>query len=456
MSILCGSDFSPGADHAVRTAAAFARAFGEPLVLAHVVDSAALGWARDAVAMQCTEAASRGLAEVAARCIGPDLDVTMRVELGAPDEELAALAREHEVRLLVIGLLGWRSAARARVGSVATRLAHAAPVPVLLVRDAGPFEACAGGARPLRVLLGVDLSSSTDASVAWLATLARLGPCELVLQHFYDPLAERRRLGLHGPVRLHASDPEVERMLQHELRARIGDPLGSGAAELRVSARPAWIGEGLIETAEREHFDLIVVGGRRRGGLAAIRHESVSERVLRMAPTAVLRVPVEIASERPLEIARLTRVLVTTDLSERGNQAIPYAYAFTAPGGIVHLMHVIEERAVPSPLYAHYVPGKTPTPEERAAQERAIEAQLRALVPAEAERRGTETCIEIANAQEVGEAIRVAAERLAVDAVCIATHGRSGLSRLVAGSVASDVAASCKKPVVLVRPPPED
>ena len=61
-------------------------------------------------------------------------------------------------------------------------------------------------------------------------------------------------------------------------------------------------------------------------------------------------------------VAELRRVLVPTDFSEAGLTAIPYAYAVTARGGTVHLLHVVEPVTAPNPLYAHYVPGRMPTP----------------------------------------------------------------------------------------------
>jgi nucleotide-binding universal stress UspA family protein len=36
--------------------------------------------------------------------------------------------------------------------------------------------------------------------------------------------------------------------------------------------------------------------------------------------------------------------------------------------------------------------------------------------------------------------------------VCLATHGRSGLSRLLGGSVSQTLAAECPRPLLLVRP----
>jgi nucleotide-binding universal stress UspA family protein len=152
---------------------------------------------------------------------------------------------------------------------------------------------------------------------------------------------------------------------------------------------------------------------------------------------------------------RLQHVLVPTDLSNVGDAAVPWAYALVGTGGTVHLLHVIEVGSVPNPLYAHYTPGRHPTPEERLAQERDLDARLRALAPSDAADRDIETRVEIVHEQghDPAEAIRAAAERLGVDAICMGSHGRSGLSELVAGSIAHDVSAHSRCPVFLVRLP---
>ena len=375
--------------------------------------------------------------------------------IGLPDEELARLGHERSAQMLIVGTLGARSAERWRVGSLAARLAHAAPVPVLVVADAAPFEACSRGERALRVLVAADRSIPSDLAIGWLPTLRRLGPCDVVLEHLYDPAAESRRLGMRGAADRVLPDPQIEALLLADLRTRAGAIEGPGTTEFRVSPWPSWPAEGLSEIAEREHFDLILVGGRRRSGLAHIRHDSVADRLLRRAATSVFRVPWETAEEHPVTIAQLGRVLVSTDLSPVGNAVIPWAYALVAPGGRVHLLHVIEEPNIPNPLYAHYRPGSFPKDDERASHEDTVERQLRSLVPREAERRGIETHVEIVHDGSASEAIRAAAERLDVEAVCMATHGRSGISRLVAGSIASEVAAASTRPLLLLRPTPD-
>jgi nucleotide-binding universal stress UspA family protein len=206
--------------------------------------------------------------------------------------------------------------------------------------------------------------------------------------------------------------------------------------------------------AERERFDVVLVGGRRRDGLARIRLDSVSEGLLRRAPAAVRRVPVAAAEARAAAPPSLATVLAPSDLSDLSNEGVRYAYALAPPGGSVVLLHVIEASPVPNPLYAHY--GRRPAPEERVARARAAEAALRALVPAEAEARGVETRIEVVEASAPAEAIRAAAERHRADVVCLATHGRSGVSRLLGGSVVRALVASCAKPLLLVRPPREE
>jgi nucleotide-binding universal stress UspA family protein len=151
-------------------------------------------------------------------------------------------------------------------------------------------------------------------------------------------------------------------------------------------------------------------------------------------------------------VPELRRVLVPTDLSEASLSAIPYAYAVVANGGALHLLHVIEPITAPNPLYAHYTPGRTPTPEERALQEAELHARLAALAPAEAKARGVRTAVELREGREVAELICEAGERLDVDAICIGSHGKAGLRRALMGSVAEAVLRCTRRPVLLVRP----
>jgi nucleotide-binding universal stress UspA family protein len=156
-------------------------------------------------------------------------------------------------------------------------------------------------------------------------------------------------------------------------------------------------------------------------------------------------------AKRKAKAPEIRRVLAPTDLSDLGNEAVPYAYAMLPGGGTVYLIHVVETVTIPNPLYAHYSPGRAPTAEERAKQERALAEELRQLVPSDAAQRGIETQVEVVESEQVSEAICAMAERLEVDALCIGTHGRSGLPRVLFGSVTERVMHCTHRPVLLVR-----
>lgn len=149
-------------------------------------------------------------------------------------------------------------------------------------------------------------------------------------------------------------------------------------------------------------------------------------------------------------IPEFRRVLVPTDFSELSLEAVPFAYALAARGGSVCLLHVVESAGPPNPLYAHYRPGRTPTPEERAAQEADLRQKLRELEPGFARAKGVSTEVELAESAAVAECIVEIAGRLRADAVCMASHGRSGLGRALFGSVAEEVLRRVDRPALIV------
>ena len=85
------------------------------------------------------------------------------------------------------------------------------------------------------------------------------------------------------------------------------------------------------------------------------------------------------------------------------------------------------------------------------SQIKMIEKQLRALVPAGAEARWLTTKVEVVESRHCSTAICQAAERFGADLICIGSHGRTGLSKAILGSVAQDVMAGSQRPVLVVE-----
>jgi len=154
----------------------------------------------------------------------------------------------------------------------------------------------------------------------------------------------------------------------------------------------------------------------------------------------------------PDRIPELRRVLVPTDLSAWSNVAIAYAYSILHSGGTVCIVHVEQAFEFPNPIHARHAGAAQRLEEERARQLNACRGRLRTLVPPQAKRRGILTEFEVLHEARPAAAICRAAERFGADLICMASHGRTGLSKAILGSVAQAVMSRSRVPVLVVRP----
>ena len=149
-------------------------------------------------------------------------------------------------------------------------------------------------------------------------------------------------------------------------------------------------------------------------------------------------------------IPKANKVLVATDCSDVGNNAIPYAYAAVDPGGEVHVIHVIEHQNVPSPLIAHYSTDNLNDPEKRKEAARRVEAQIGKLIPKAAKDKQVDTVIAAVFHPHVAEGILKEIEERKVDVVVVGDRGHTALSSLLLGSVAEEVLRGSTIPVLIV------
>jgi len=127
----------------------------------------------------------------------------------------------------------------------------------------------------------------------------------------------------------------------------------------------------------------------------------------------------------------LQQILVPLDTSESAEAALPIARALAASTNAVLNLVAVSTDIGPGgtrDLYAYL--------EDIAALERVFGFQVR-------------TTLRIG---DPGEAILQLERELDVDLIVMATHGRSGLGRLLLGSVADRVSHATRTPVVLLRP----
>jgi nucleotide-binding universal stress UspA family protein len=139
-SIVVGVDGSETSTRAAEIAAEIARSREAKLVLVTVVRPPE-GWWGIGGAPPTPEALSAALVEGQQQVLKENeetlpldgLDYETVEELGDPTSRLIAVAEEREAGLIVIGKRGAGLAERVMLGSVADRLCHHSPVPVMVV-----------------------------------------------------------------------------------------------------------------------------------------------------------------------------------------------------------------------------------------------------------------------------------------------------------------------------------
>jgi len=420
MSIICGTDLSHASQGALDVARALAAQRGDrEVVLVHVVDG---------------EPGDAELAELRARLVihasaGTGPSVRVELVVGPPDEVLVGFAETCGSDLLIIAARSRDERSASRLGTTAASVIARTHIPVIAVRDPAPWLAFASGARPLKILLGIDDSATCDLGVQWTLALGTRGPIDVVLGAIYYPDDAAAYYGLpaQGPV---DADPEIERLMQRDLIRRFAGSAASVSPRITARARRGLgrIGDHMIELADEEHVDAIIVGTGQKTGLGRL--GSVSSVIVEDARQSVVCVPpqtVVITQTVPV----LQQALVATDLSQFANRAVPYAFALTQPGGEVHLLHVVKED------------------DNAELDEAELLRNLGALTPAGATQ---QVRTHIVRGDDTATTIAQCAARFGVDVICIASHGRSGITRALVGSVADRLLRVTRLPVLVLRP----
>ncbi len=178
----------------------------------------------------------------------------------------------------------------------------------------------------------------------------------------------------------------------------------------------------------------------------------------------LLRLVVEAKSREHMEIRRDTllrqirrgfaarKVLFTTDFSPYAAQALPHAVSLAREHGAeLHVLHVI-----PTPeLTAQFdVAGPAFDASLLLELERGAQEQIEKVVPEETRKELTVACAVRRGAAFV-EIVRYAREQ-GIDLIVLATHGRTGLTHALFGSVAEKVVRKAPCPVLSVRPKGHD
>jgi len=296
-----------------------------------------------------------------------------------------------------------------------------------------------------RALVPLDGSRAAEAILPYIERIA--GPLEMeIVLIMAVSLAPEEVIGV-APRFGQDSPAHREGAAQRYLESPVTDLRTKG---VRARARVA-LGEpaaAIVAAAREAGADLIAMTTHGRSGLGRLLFGSVAESVLRAAPIPVflLRMTETArAATAPTTEARLSveRVLFATDFSDAALAAWPTARSLAA----AFEAQVILEHVIPPLTYREDLPRETFAPylaEARAKAERELD-KLRA------EAGGLKVKPRVDEGWPADQIVRAAAEERA-DLIVMGTMGRSGVGRVLVGSVAAHVVRVASCPVVAVGP----
>ncbi|MFB6099430.1 MAG: universal stress protein [Salinibacter sp.] len=298
--LLVPTDFSSHADAALDHAVSLAHQFDATLHLLHVVNDPRAGWyglgdaeVRIDRLKEKAEAAARDrLHELAhdSEAVEVETAVSQRLNLDVADA-IREYMEEHVIDLVVMGTHGRQGLGRLVLGSVANTLIRRSACPVMTVREPADAEGDLPDVDYEHLLAPIDFSDHSRNALCLSKAIA--GRYEAT-QHLLF-IAEKRVLptfsdtGIPG-VGVVEMDPEIvanaEAALE-ELNANVGGP----EVKSEYHVEEGDVAQDIIDFAETEEVDLIVMATRGLTGIDRFVLGSNTERVVRSAPCPVVTVP---------------------------------------------------------------------------------------------------------------------------------------------------------------------
>lgn len=279
MTILCATHFSPGSLQAAHVAGVLARRTRQRVVLLTVLPTQHLGSSEDdarkaraSLRQQVDFVRKAGHIEVEAQLVYGDFDTAV-----------ARACVSTSAQLLVVGATDASSA------DALGPLLHQLRLPLLLVRNIVPFDVWNEHGRPLRLLIAVDRTTSTSASLDWLTRLADYGALDVVAVYVWSS-AE--------------ADDALELTLTDEFRRSLTVLPANVTRRVRLvrEAQPTVVSLNAI--ALQEGVDLVVLGLHLERSKAGDAFAVVSRDFLSNLPMSVAFVPAGVGRfQEPLQRA---------------------------------------------------------------------------------------------------------------------------------------------------------
>lgn len=275
------------------------------------------------------------------------------------------------------------------------------------------------------ILFPTDLSENAQQAFPLACSLARDCGARIVVLHVVPPPT------VQDPLLALDNRKEYHKNLWQSLR-QMQPPDSDVHVEHRLESGDA--APEILQIAQRIKAGLIVIGTQGRTGLGRLLVGSIAEQVLRGATCPVLAV------KKGAVVAKIQTILFPTDLSEASESALGVAFSLAQD---YHARLIVLHVASPG----HPVPYSEfeRMLQQSAGYRRELEAKLR-----QCQKPSCNAEFRVEEGDPAEQILRVAQET-PCDLIVMGTHGRTGISRLLMGSVAEKALRNASCPILLVK-----
>lgn len=193
-------------------------------------------------------------------------------------------AQDYAVDLIVQGTHGRRGLSRKLIGSTAEEVVRLAHCPVLTVREHVQMKPLTSSVRA--ILVPIDFSESAKLALAAAKDWADFFDARLDLVHVVEETMHPAFYNT-GVFSIYDVRPDLEASVIEHMKKLYAETPGS-EGPVRFIVRHGHAVHELLEAAREEGDDLIVIATHGLSGLDRAIMGSVSERIVRQAPTPVI------------------------------------------------------------------------------------------------------------------------------------------------------------------------
>ncbi|HZD60842.1 MAG TPA: universal stress protein [Anaerolineae bacterium] len=281
--------------------------------------------------------------------------------------------------------------------------------------------------RNILILVAIDGSDSSKNALRQTIKFAKKERCGITAVTVIPSYEGELELGLMSNIKDSFKEPG------EKLLAEASQIAKEEGADLYTILAEGNIHEAIIDVAESRDCDLIVMGRRGLTNFERAFMGSVTARVIGYSPIDVLVMPHN-------SVIKWDNMLLAVDGSKHSdiaaNRAISIAQAYRGELNALSVVDVTDEFFVNAP---HAV-------EQMVKEAKTISKEVETMAQAARVRASS-----FVREGEAHEKIIGMAEELKANVICMGSHGRTGLRRLLMGSVTEKVIGNAPCPVLIIK-----